>query len=129
MIVIGGRTMSSIEANRADGLALALFDEMVTPLSKSLAGQDRRRRFSGDYDGCAETYFERPQTTSTAASCEFPGGGRIDGLVDALASFWADRSETELVTMRPRLLEIAMALQEENEEAGGEVDIFCYTMF
>jgi hypothetical protein len=122
--------MSSTEVDRARDLARALFDEVVSPLAEARRAAGKPAFFATARDPKATTYYTEPLAgVMRPADFEFPGGGSVEGLVDALAARWAAQGEAELAAMAPRLKEIARALKDEADASDGSVSIFCYTMF
>jgi hypothetical protein len=122
--------MSSTDENRARRLAAALFDEVVTPLSQNRRAAGKQAYFPLAAEAGAKTYYEEPVLrVMQPADFEFPGGGRAEMLVDALAAAWTAEGESGLAAMAPTLKEIALALREEALEGDGSVSILCYTMF
>lgn len=122
--------MSSTEADRVRSLAGTLFDEVVVPLAKSRSESGTQPYFPLKGDSATESYFVAPVARVMGpADFEFPGGGSAEGLIDALVEYWSAQGETGLVTLAPRLREIAEALREEASESDGKVSILCYTMF
>ena len=118
--------MNSTE--RVDALALALFDQEIIPLAEARREAGLKGYFPLSRDAHATTYFERPAVVSMQPlDFAFPGDGGADGLIDALAEFWA--AEPPLAAIAPALKEIAAALREEAVQSDGSVDVFCYTMF
>ncbi len=77
------------------------------------------------------SYFEPVESDpiGRAALSDYPGGGRIEGMIEALAVSWVQTGDTELADMAPRLRAIAEALRVERGPDSGDVDIYCYTMF
>jgi hypothetical protein len=123
--------MSSTDDDRARRLAGALFDEVVAPLAAARRAAGRQAYFPLAGDAGAKSYYVTPvvRVMQQPVDFEFPGGGTAEGLVDALAEWWAAQGESGLAAMAPRLKEIAEALQEQVVKSDGSVSIFCYTMF
>lgn len=122
--------MSSTNENRADGLAVALLEDVVLPLTAKREAEGAPAYFPLSGDTSEATYYGPPtRSVMKPEDFDLPGGGVPDGLIDALAAHWTAQGETGLVAMIPQMKEIAAALTEEANEADGDVDILCYTMF
>ena len=117
-------------ADRSTTLSGALFDEVLAASANARRDAGARPYFPVWRDGSATSYFTRSGVSvMSAADFEFPGGGRAEGLVEALTSFWRAEGETALAGAGPRLKAIADALRDEAASDDGSVDIFCYTLF
>jgi hypothetical protein len=122
--------MNSTDENRPNQLAGALFDEVISPVGNTRATAGEQAYFPTGKDMKATTYYSEPLArVMQPADFEFPGGGTVEGLVDALAAHWLAQGETELAAMAPRLKEIAEAWSNEAAAGDDSVSIFCYTMF
>lgn len=122
--------MSSTDEDRVRTLAGALYDEVVVPLAEARRAAGKQPYFPLGGEPGAESYHVRPLARAMEpADFEFPGGGTAEGLIDALAAYWAAAGEPGLAAMAPRLKEIAELLREEAAESDGDVSILCYTMF
>ena len=119
--------MSQTESAR---LSAALFDEVLAPLADERRASGATPYFPAWKDAQATTYFVSPAVTvMTPSDFEFPGGGRADGLIDALDAWWRMQGDRVLADAAPRLTAIATALRHEAAHDDGSVDIFCYTLF
>ena len=122
--------MNRTKSDRSALLAEAMFDEIVAPLAAAKRASSAQTYFPLWREANTKSYFELPSLkTMSPADFEFQGGGSPDGLIDALAAFWAVQGETELAAMAPRLKEFASALDDEAADNDGKVDILCYTLF
>lgn len=121
--------MSSTEHNPSRKLAGALFDEVIAPCARTRAATGRQAYFPTGKDVDATTYYSEPWARVMGpADFEFPGGGTVDGLIDAVAALWVTQGETALAAMAPTLKDIAEALRGEAPDGDGSVSIFCYTL-
>ena len=118
------------QADRSTVLSGALFDEILVPLAKARREAGAAPYFPPWRDDATSSYFTRSSVSvMSPAEFEFPGGGKAEGLVDALTVFWKAEGEAALSGAGPRLKAIAEALQAETAADDGSVDIFCYTLF
>jgi hypothetical protein len=122
--------MSSTELDRARKAAADLFDEGVVPLAEARRAAGRQEYFPLERELGATSYYDEPaRRTMQPVDFELAGGGKAEGLVDALAATWTAQGEAGLAAMAPGLREIAEALGEEAAEGDGTISILCYTMF
>lgn len=122
--------MSSTDTDRGRTLAGCLYDDALAPLAESRRITGQRPFFPAAPDAGAVTYYDEVTTrTMSPADFEFPGGGDVEGFVDALATLWSAEGEAALAAMAPRLKELAIVLQSEADEGNGDISILCYTMF
>lgn len=122
--------MSSTDQDRVRQLAGGLFDEVVAPLAQARRTAEARPYFSTAAQPQVASYYQKPLLgVMQEVDFEFPGGGTTEGLIDALAAYWAAQGETALAAMTPRLKEIAEAVSAEAAENDGAISILCYTMF
>ncbi|WP_294536355.1 hypothetical protein [uncultured Rhodoblastus sp.] len=123
--------MNSIEKapeTAADRLARALFDTVLVPAAEARRAEHRAEFFPLAPDPAAASYFENLDRGARGET-DFPGGGEVEGLINALADYWRAQGEAGLVALAPGLKSLARALGEEGAEGDGSVDPYCYTMF
>lgn len=114
----------------ADEMAAAIFDEVVIPLAETLRARGRAPAFARAGDATAASYFEPPELgVMQPCDFDFPGGGDISGLLEAVADYWRARGDVAHLALIPGLMAVAGKLGEEAMQSDGEVDILCYTMF
>jgi hypothetical protein len=121
--------MNQTESKPSSRLAGALFDEVIAPLAEA-------RRIAGEIavargrDPGAVTYFTEPRVrTMKTEDFETHGDGSVDGLLAALAAYWAKHNEPALAALIPRMKAIGDALRTEKEQNDGNIDVLCYTLF
>lgn len=122
--------MNWIEPDRVRQLVDKLLDEHMLPLSEQRRDAGQQSYFPLAGEPGATTYYEVPTTAELGpGDFEFPGGGRAEGLLDALTEYWTAEGEIALADCVPLFKLIAKSLQETAAESAGDVSIFCYTMF
>jgi hypothetical protein len=122
--------MSSIKEDRAGDLARSVFNEIVMPLAEARRAAGRQAYFATAGSSGERSYFQAPiLSVMSPADFEFPGGGSVDGMIDALAEKWIAEGETQLAAMAPRLKAIAAELKKDTAQGDGSVSALCYTMF
>ena len=122
--------MDAPKSDRSIQLAGAVFDEVLVPLAQARRTSGAAPYFPLQQEPGAASYFVPPSLrVMSPADFELQVGGKADPLIDALAAFWAERGETGLVALAPRLKQLADALGDEASDNDGKVDILCYTLF
>jgi hypothetical protein len=88
------------------------------------------RSFEPGPDPSAASYYGPPtHRVMQEADFAFPGGGHVEGLVDALAAYWSAANEHSLAAIAPRLRALAAELQKQPESENADVSPFIYTMY
>ena len=122
--------MSWIETESVDDLARSLFDASIVPLGESRRASGKAGYFAIAPDPAAPSYFTSIDPASAGPNAvDLPGGGRADGLIDALAAFWNGHGDMDLAAAAPALQTLAVAIRAERAQQSADVDIYCYTMF
>lgn len=123
------RTESLAQNSHAAQLIGALFDDVVAPLAEARRARGAPPYFPLEREAGATTYLAPPRIRAMRP-CDYAlHGATPDGLLDALATLWAEQGEAELAALVPRLREIARALADERAQSDGTVDVLCYTLF
>jgi hypothetical protein len=118
------------QAERSTSLSHGLFDEVLVRLAHARRDANAAPYFPPWRDGATSSYFTPSSVGAMSPrDFEFPGGGTVEGLVDALTAFWTLEREPALAGAGPWLKAIANALRDEAQADDGNVDIFCYTLF
>jgi hypothetical protein len=123
--------MSSTDPDAARKLAGQLFDEILVPLGDERHQAGRQEYFPLAGDTGAKTYYDQPLLAAMQPDdFEFPGGGTVEGLVDALAASWSAQGDAALAAIAPKLKAIAEELKKEAAvEQDGNISILCYTLY
>lgn len=122
--------MSPTDHEGLRDLAGALFDEVIMPLHEARATAGEPAYFPTAPDPAAATYYSPPLLRAMRPEdFEFPGGGTVEGIVDALTGYWSAQGEVELAATTSRLKQMAEAARNEAYAGDGSVSVFCYTMF
>lgn len=115
---------------RSEEISGALFDGAIAPMGARFREDGRAPFFRLGPDAAVITYFSTPSTRVLSVDdFKINQGGSAEGVITALIQYWRTTGDDEFAALGPQLIQIAAALQSENEDATGEISPLCYTLF
>ncbi|HEX8920765.1 MAG TPA: hypothetical protein VF766_04775 [Pyrinomonadaceae bacterium] len=120
--------MSLTDGKDKELLAADFFKEVLVPLALSERAEGKSF-FPLCADPDVESYYVEPTRRMMKASdFELRAAESLADFIKELAALWASEGHEELVTLAPRLLELAEEMGEEEIETE-DVSAFMYVMF